>query len=95
MKYETVKIITTDEIRETVKLHYGVDIDDIRNLMWPTDFMNDCCKFLYYGQDMIDITKSDLEAGYDTDENQERLLVYSVLQDYFPDDDCILVDVSW
>ena len=94
MKYKTMFVVEADEIEKVVKLQFGVDIE-IRSLMWPEDYMNDCYKILCFGEDTIKYNQKNMAAEETNDIYRERALVYAVMKDCFPEYEAVLVDVSW
>ena len=93
MKYKMMPVIKDTEIEKAVKLQYGEDIE-LAPLMWPGDYMNDCFKELFFGEDEI-AEYRDFSEDYGEKIARHHLLVFSILKDVFPDHDSVLVDVSW
>lgn len=89
MNYKMMPVINASELVEAVNLQYNIKIDNIATLFWDGDYMNDCCKYLCFDDDMIE------EA--EEDENNEQLCVLTYLKDTFKDCgyDTVLIDVSW
>ena len=94
MKYKEIKVVEANEIEKAVEKHYGVNIE-LAELMWPENFMNDCYKYLCFDEDMIMENKEDMERHPEKARYRERAMVYSIMKNYFPDDETVLVDVSW
>lgn len=93
MKYTMKPVVSVDEIEKAVELQYGETIE-LRTLMWPSEFMNDSYKSLYFSDDQIAEYEENPD-DYEEEERRQTLLVYSILKDAFPGMDEILVDVSW
>ena len=91
MKVTTVKTVWAEDLREAVNTQFGCEIENIANLLFPEDYMNDCYKSYNFEVD-------DEYHGYDwEDEERIRLtnLVNAYLRDVFPGEKRILIDVSW
>ncbi len=93
MKYKIMPVVEAYEIEKAVELQFGVSIE-IRSLMWPEDYMNDCYKTLCFGEDTIKYNQKNM-AEKTNNVYRERALVYAVMKDCFPKYEAILVDVSW
>lgn len=97
MRFVELKTIKARELAEAVKLQYGIDVD-IALTMW-----DDIIKFsqeefyrpLYYNADIITENKGYMEALPNCEVYKMRDLVYTMLIDSVPENQCILVDVSW
>lgn len=85
MVYEMMPVIEADKLEEALWLQYGnafmEEVGDIRNFLFPSDYMNDCYKSLY----IEDCGKSHLHN-----------CIYTYLQDVMPKGTkVVLIDVSW
>ena len=97
MKFVELKTIKACELAEAVKLQYGVDID-IALTMWEDIFkpsMESFYRPLYYNTDIIVENREYMETAPDCEIYKMRDLVYTMLADSVPENQCILVDVSW
>ena len=84
-------VIHAEDLRKEVNLQYGCDIEDIAALLFPGDYQNDCYKNFYYAE------LEDRNPWSWEDEDTVTLinLVKTYLQDILPDQDDVLIDVSW
>ena len=97
MKFIELKTIKAKELAEAVKLQYGVNID-IALTMWDDIFkpsMEEFYRPLYYNADVIVENRENMEAAPNCEIYKMRDLVYTMLSDSVPENQCILVDVSW
>lgn len=97
MKIVELKTIKAKDLAEAVKLQYGVDID-IALTMWEDIFkplMESFYRPLYYNADVIAENKEYMETAPNCEVYKMRDLVYTMLADSIPENQCILVDVSW
>ena len=91
MKYEKIPVIDIEDLREAVNHQYNIYIDDIRALLFDTDYMNDSYK-------RYRLNDQEQYSGFWwQDEESIRLknCVNAFLTDMFPDVDYILIDISW
>ena len=97
MKFVELKTIKARELAEAVKLQYGVDID-IALTMWDDIIKPSQEEFyrpLYYNADVIVENRENMETAPTCEIYRLRDLVYTMLADSVPENQCILVDVSW
>lgn len=97
MKFVELKTIKARELAEAVKLQYGIDVD-IALTMWDDIFklpMENFYRPLYYNADVIAENKEYIETAPNCEVYKMRDLVYTMLADTVPENQCILVDVSW
>ena len=97
MKFVELKTIKARELAEAVKLQYGIDVD-IALTMWDDIIKPSQEEFyrpLYYNADVIAENKECMETAPDCEIYKMRDLVYAMLADSVPENQCILVDVSW
>lgn len=97
MKLVELKTIKARELAEAVKLQYGVNID-IALTMWDDIIKPSQEEFyrpLYYNADVIVENREYMETAPDCEIYKMRDLVYTMLADSVPENQCILVDVSW
>ena len=97
MKFVELKTIKARELAEAVKLQYGIDVD-IALTMWDDIIKPSQEEFyrpLYYNADIIAENKGYMEALPKCEVYRFRHLVYTMLADTIPENQCILVDVSW
>lgn len=52
MKYDIVPVIDSNDLLEELKKETNLfdSVDSLASLIWPTEFMNDCCKRLYINE---------------------------------------------
>ena len=86
-----IPLIAARDLEDAVNLQFGCDIDEIRNLLFDDNYVNDCYKRFYYKEQ---------EEYHDQpweDEESIRLrnLVRAFLCDILPEYDSIMIDVSW
>ena len=86
IRYELIPTLQIDDLEEALEAK-GIELSqDLRNLFWPEDYINDCYKSLYYADD----------ADLKWDDNAEvKNRIYKALREYLPNYKGILVDVSW
>ena len=97
MKFVELKTIKARELAEAVKLQYDIDID-IALTMWDNIIKPSQEEFyrpLYYNADVILENKEYIETVSNCEVYRLRDLVYVMLADSIPEEQCILVDVSW
>ncbi len=97
MKFIELKTIKAGELAEAVKLQYDIDID-IALTMWDDIIKPSQEEFyrpLYYNADVIAENKEYMETVPNCEVYKMRDLVYTMLADSVPENQCILVDVSW
>ena len=96
MKFIELKTIKARELAEAVKLQYNIDID-IAFTMWDDIIKPSQEEFyrpLYYNADVILENKEYIETVSNCEVYRLRDLVYVMLADSIPEEQCILVDVS-
>ena len=96
MKFVELKTIKAGELAEAVKLQYGIDVD-IALTMWDDIIKPSQEEFyrpLYYNADVILENKEYIETVSNCEVYRLRDLVYVMLPDSIPEEQCILVDVS-
>ena len=96
MKFVELKTIKAKELAEAVKLQYGIDVD-IALTMWDDIIKPSQEEFyrpLYYNADVILENKEYIETVSNCEVYRLRDLVYIMLADSIPEEQCILVDVS-
>ena len=97
MKFVELKTIKAGGLAEAVKLQYDIDID-IALTMWDDIIKPSQEEFyrpLYYNADVIAENKECMELAPNCEIYKMRDLVYTMLADSVPENQCILVDVSW
>ena len=93
MKFIELKTIKAGELAEAVKLQYGIDVD-IALTMWDDIIKPSQEEFyrpLYYNADVILENKEYIEAVSNCEVYRLRDLVYVMLADSIPEEQCILV----
>lgn len=89
MKVKSMIVISALDLEEEIENQYNVRVD-VAPLFWPEDFMNDCYKSLWISEEAVQ------EDDYGSEEEiSQRTLIRRHLQDIFPGQEEILVDVSW
>ena len=84
-------VVDYNNLKAAVNLQFNTDIEDICQLLFGDDYMNDSYKRFYF---------SGMEEyhGYSW-ENEENIrlrnLVRAYLKDTLPDYEYVLIDVSW
>lgn len=84
-------VVDYNNLKAAVNLQFNTDIEDICQLLFGDDYMNDSYKRFYF---------SGMEEyhGYSW-ENEENIrlrnLVRAYLKDALPDYEYVLIDVSW
>ena len=97
MKFIELKTIKAEELAEAVKLQYDIDVD-IALTMWDDIIKPSQEEFyrpLYYNADIIVENREYMKIAPDCEIYKMRDLVYTMLADSVPENQCILVDVSW
>lgn len=97
MKFVELKTIKARDLAEAVKLQYNIDID-IALTMWDDIIKPSQEEFyrpLYYNADVIAENKENMKLAPNCEIYELRDLVYIMLSDSVPENQCILVDVSW
>ena len=97
MKFIELKTIKAGELAEAVRLQYGIDVD-IALTMWDDIIKLSQEEFyrpLYYNADVIAENREYMETTPNCEIYKMRDLVYTMLADSVPENQCILVDVSW
>ena len=87
MTYKKMITINIYDLEEALVQQYGSEeFSDIRNILFGDYYMNDCYKSYCF------------DGGY-IDENNDNIhvinCVNAFLRDMFPDEDTVLIDVSW
>lgn len=89
INFEKKIVVTASDIEEEVVSVYGVERPELAHLFWDGDFMNDCYKSLWIGEEAD-------KCDYGDEEDIEmRRLIRQHLRQCFPGEDHVLVDVSW
>lgn len=87
MIYKKMITISIYDLEEALVLQYGSeDFSDLRSILFGDYFMNDCYKSYCF------------EGGYDEENDENGHIINCVntfLQDIFPDEDTVLIDISW
>lgn len=86
MKYKKMITISIYDLEEALVMQYGSEeFSDLRNILFYESFMNDCYKQYWFDDDLNE--KEDNAAVINC--------VNAFLRDAFPDEDTVLIDVSW
>ena len=84
-------VIDYHTLQDAINLQFGADINDICQLLFDDEYINDSYKSFYFG-------KMEVFEGYPWQKEEDirlRNLVRAYLKDALPDYDCVLIDVSW
>lgn len=90
LKYTIMPVIWVGDLEEALKVQYGPDFltqkDDLRNILFGDDYCNDVAKQL----NILDITEV-------ADKRHIRIAncAKTFLQDLFPDQEYVMIDVTW
>lgn len=89
MRYKKMVTINIYDLEEALVQQYGSEeFSDLRNILFGDEYMNDCYKRYYFLDDGMLIRDDD-------DELHIIKCVNAFLQDIFPDEDTVLIDISW
>jgi hypothetical protein len=99
MKYKMMPVIWVGDLREALIAQYGPDFlnrnDNLRNILFDDQYCNDVAKKL----NIYDIEEwDDSYLTYEWfDERQWRIrnCVLTFLQDLFPNQEYVMIDVTW
>ena len=87
MTYKKMITISIYDLEDALVQQYGSeDFSDLRNILFEHDYMNDCYKSYCF------------DGTYVEDEYSNAHIfncINTFLQDIFPDEDTVLIDVSW
>ena len=86
MKYKKMITISIYDLEEALVQQYGSEeFSDLRNILFYEDYMNDCYKQYWFDDDL--------------DEKEDNAAIINCingfLRDIFPDEERVLIDVSW
>jgi hypothetical protein len=91
LRYSKAIVVEACDLEEAVSAKYGVEIEEIRSILFDDNYINDSYKRYYFEED-------DEYNGYSW-ENEENIkarnLVNQFLREEFPGETEILIDVSW
>ena len=82
MKYTFAPVIDIRELEKALESQYDIDTDDLRSVLFSDYYSNDCFKKYYFTTESYN-------------EEPLEVCVKAFLQDVFPDNDYVLIDVSW
>ena len=91
--YEMYPVIEIDDLEKELKIQFDVELEnnDLRNILFYDDYMNDCYKSYYFADDEEYTGKSW--------QNEERIrirnLVNAYLRDILPNYERVLINVTW
>lgn len=90
--YTMYPVIEVDVLEDEIKTRFGVDVEnDLRNILFYEDYMNDCYKSYYFEDDEVYTGKS-----WQNEEHiRIRNLVNAYLRDILPEYNVVLIDVTW
>lgn len=93
MIFETCKTVGVRDLEEAIQTQYDTYID-ISQTFFGDSFTNDSYMALHFRKDWDEEITPDTDPE-DMEEIVQRNLVRGYLRDVLPDDDFILVDLSW
>lgn len=93
MIFETCKTVGVRDLEEAIQIQYDTYID-ISQIFFGESFVNDSYMSLHFKADWDEEITPDTDPE-DAEEIVQRNLVRGYLRDILPDDDFILVDLSW
>ena len=86
MKYKRMITINIYDLEEALVQQYGSEeFSNLREILFGNYFMNDCYKRYYF----------DKVLNEDKEDAAIINCVNAFLQDIFPDEDTVLIDISW
>lgn len=87
MRYKKMVTINIYDLEEALVQQYGSEeFSDLRNILFGDEYMNDCYKRYCFLNDYLN----------EEDDNTHIIkCVNAFLQDIFPDEDTVLIDISW
>lgn len=90
MQYEMMPVISLTTLIEELKIQYGITVGfkQLRNILWYEPPGNDCHREYYYGDGPIVADSDDADRAIEN-------CVIAMLEDYFPDWESILIDVTY
>ena len=98
MKYKMMPVIWVGDLKEAIEAQYGIHFEwdeNLRNILFDDDYCNDCAKQL----NIFDVEEYDpaFESYPWFNERNFRIknLVKTYLQDVFPDQEYVMIDVMW
>lgn len=89
--YEMRPVIEVGVLEDELKTQFGVDVEgELSNILFYSDYMNDCYKSYYFADD------EEYKYSWQNEEHiRIRNLVNAYLRDILPDHERIIVNVSW
>jgi hypothetical protein len=90
--YKMYPVIEVGILEDEIKTRFNIDVqDELRNILFYEDYMNDCYKSYYFADDEEYTGKS-----WQNEEHiRIRNLVNAYLRDILPGHEKVLIDVSW
>lgn len=91
LRYSKAIVVEACDLEEAVSTKYGVEIEEIRSLLFGDSYVNDSFKNYYFEED-------DEYNGYSWENEEDikaRNLINQFLREEFPGETNILIDVSW
>lgn len=87
MRYKKMVTINIYDLEEALVQQYGSEeFSDLRNILFGDEYMNDCYKRYYF---------LDIYLNEEDDNTHIIKCVNAFLQDIFPNEDTVLIDISW
>ena len=90
--YTMYPVIDVTDLEDAIRIQFGVNVEnEMRNILFGDDYMNDCYKSYYFAND-----EKYTGAFWQNEEHiRIRNLVNAYLRDILPDYERVLIDVSW
>lgn len=90
MQYRMMPVVSLATLIEELKIQYDITVEfkQLRNILWYEPPGNDCHREYYYGDGPVVADFDDIDRAIEN-------CVIAILEDYFPDWDSILIDVTY
>jgi hypothetical protein len=81
-------IISGDDIEDLLRENFSDPSDSIGDLLYPMDYYNGSCRFYPLDGEF---------CSFEKDENRKKQqeFIFKTLKEQFPEEDYVLIDVSW
>jgi hypothetical protein len=90
--YTMTPVIEVDELADELFTQFNVDVrEELRNILFNVDYVNDCFKSYCFADDEIYTGK----VWQNEEEIRIRNLVNAYLRDILPEHKRVLIDVRW
>lgn len=90
MEYKMMPVISLTTLIKELKIQYDITVGfkQLRNILWYEPPGNDCHREYYYGDGPIVADSDDADRAIEN-------CVIAILENYFPDWESILIDVTY